>query len=107
MAHEGDRCARHSSANPVLRHAYKQAQKLDGFSPCLFPLKACLVTLLREGRLVWPRAAPIKFKDTRLEFYLTRTRIYAMTLSHEVRKLGTVEGEYRYDELEDSAPKLI
>ena len=44
-------------------------------------------------------------KEIRLKFYLTRARIYAMTLTNEDRKLGTVDGEYQYDKLGDSTPK--
>jgi hypothetical protein len=45
-------------------------------------------------------------KEIRLKFYMTRARIYAMTLSHEDRKLGPVDSEYQYDRLGDSTPKV-
>jgi hypothetical protein len=45
-------------------------------------------------------------KEIRLKFYMTRARIYAMTLSNEDSKLGAVESDDRYDKLGDSAPKL-
>jgi hypothetical protein len=45
-------------------------------------------------------------KEIRLKFYMTRARLYAMTLSKEDRKLGAVESEYQYDKLGDSPPKL-
>jgi hypothetical protein len=45
-------------------------------------------------------------KEIRLKFYMTRARLYAMTLSNEDRKLGAVESEYQYDRLGDSSPKL-
>jgi hypothetical protein len=45
-------------------------------------------------------------KEIRLKFYMTRARLYAMTLSNEQRKLGAVESEYQYDKLGDSTPKL-
>jgi len=51
--------------------------------------------------------SPLLGKEIRLKFYMSRARIYAMTLSNEDRKLGTVEDEYRYDKLGDSSPKLI
>jgi hypothetical protein len=44
-------------------------------------------------------------KEIRLKFYMTRARIHAMTLSHEDRKLGAVEGEYRDERPADSAPR--
>jgi hypothetical protein len=44
-------------------------------------------------------------KEIRLKCYMTRARIYAMTLSDEIRKLGDVEPEYRHDESGDSAPR--
>ena len=61
---------------------------------------------------------PVKWKDNadigklsgqeiRLKFYLKHARIYAMTLSDVDRKLCPVAKEDRYDELGDSAPKLI
>jgi len=45
-------------------------------------------------------------KEIRLKFYMTRARIYAMTLGNEARKLGTVDGEYQDGQLGDTAPKL-
>lgn len=45
-------------------------------------------------------------KEIRLKFYMTRARLYAMTLGNDDRKLGTVEGEDQHDPLTDSAPKL-
>lgn len=45
-------------------------------------------------------------KEIRLKFYMTRARVYAMTLADADRQLGAVSGEDRHDELTDSAPKL-
>ncbi len=45
-------------------------------------------------------------KEIRLKFYMTRARIHAMTLSHEDRKLGAVEGEYRDEKPGGSAPRV-
>jgi hypothetical protein len=45
-------------------------------------------------------------KEIRLKFYMTRARIYAMTLGNEDRMLGTVDGEDQHDKLTDSTPKL-
>jgi hypothetical protein len=45
-------------------------------------------------------------KEIRLKFYMTRARIHAMTLSHDERRLGEVESEYRSDYQGDSTPKL-
>lgn len=50
--------------------------------------------------------SPILGQEIRLKFYMTRARIHAMTLSHNERPLGEVEGEYRADRQGDSAPKL-
>jgi hypothetical protein len=44
-------------------------------------------------------------REIRLKFYMTRTRIHAMTLSDVERRLGEVETEYRSDPQVDSAPK--
>jgi len=46
-------------------------------------------------------------KEIRIKFYMTRARMYAMTLTDEERKLNAVESEYRDDKLGDSTPKLI
>jgi len=45
-------------------------------------------------------------REIRLKFYMTRARIHAMTLSHEERRLGEVEPEYRSDAQGDSVPRL-
>jgi hypothetical protein len=45
-------------------------------------------------------------QEIRLKFHMTRARIHAMTLSHDERRLGEVEREYRSDAQGDSAPKL-
>lgn len=45
-------------------------------------------------------------KEIRLKFYMTRARIYAMTLGNEDRKLGVVDSENQHDQFTDSAPKL-
>lgn len=44
-------------------------------------------------------------KEIRLKFYMTRSRIHAMTLSNEDRPLGEVESEYRFDKRGDSTPQ--
>ena len=46
-------------------------------------------------------------KEIRIKFYMTRARMYAMSLTDEERKLNAVESEYRDDKLGDSTPKLI
>ncbi|PYV15547.1 MAG: hypothetical protein DMG07_09485, partial [Acidobacteria bacterium] len=46
-------------------------------------------------------------KEIRLKFYMTRARMYAMTLSDEDRKLNAVDSEYHDDKQADSSPKLI
>jgi hypothetical protein len=48
----------------------------------------------------------LRGKEIRLKFYMTRARIYAMTLGNEDRMLGTVDGEDQHDKLTDSTPKL-
>jgi hypothetical protein len=45
-------------------------------------------------------------KEIRLKFYMIRSRLHAMTLSHEDRKQSIVEPEYRFDQSGDSTPKL-
>jgi hypothetical protein len=45
-------------------------------------------------------------KEVRLKFYMTRSRIHVMTLSHADRKLGAVEDEYRDERPADSAPRV-
>ncbi len=57
----------------------------------------------------WSDHADVKSllgKEIRLKFYMTRARLYAMTLADQVRPLGPVEGEFQHDKLGDSAPKL-
>lgn len=60
---------------------------------------------------------PVRWKDNvdlsrlvgqkiRLKLYMTRARIHAMTFSNVDRQRHEVEGEFRYDEQGDSAPKL-
>lgn len=44
-------------------------------------------------------------KEIRLKLYMTRARLYAMTMSHAERRLGEVETEYRSDNNGDSTPK--
>jgi hypothetical protein len=44
-------------------------------------------------------------KEIRLKFYMTRARLYAMTLANENRKLGVVESDSEYAKPGDSAPK--
>jgi len=45
-------------------------------------------------------------QEIRLKLYMTRARIHAMTLSHDERRLGEVEPEYRSDAQRDSVPRL-
>lgn len=45
-------------------------------------------------------------KEVRFKFYMTRARLYAMTLSRDERALNEVEAEYRSDYQGDSTPKL-
>ena len=45
-------------------------------------------------------------KEIRLKFYMSRARIYAMTMSNDDRKLGAVDSEYQDDTRTDPAPKL-
>lgn len=51
-------------------------------------------------------ASKLVGKEIRLKFYMTRSRIYAMTLTNEDRKLGAVDAEYQYDQSADAAPTV-
>ena len=46
-------------------------------------------------------------KEIRLKFYMRRSRLYAMTLSDDDRKLGEVEQRDRHDEPTSSTPTLL
>lgn len=45
-------------------------------------------------------------QQIRLKFYMTRARIYAMTLSNESRPLGEIDGEDRHEEMINVAPTV-
>lgn len=80
---------------PIPGFTEREAKEIQGDAlnhPCKWSNKADLSQILGQ--------------EIRLKFYMTRARIHAMTLSHEERLLGEVEGEYRTDAQGDSAPKL-
>ena len=80
---------------PIPGFAERQARTIQGDAldhPVRWNDNADLIKLLSQ--------------EIRLKFYMTRSRLHAMTASNEDRKLGTVDSQDQPDKLSDSTPKL-